>query len=128
MRRHGLDAEHELELAPKARWALSFGFEVTYIGRILRLSGPGATLDRDGLSDWLASRYTSEQLAQRLLKLMGLRFSSLVEHHLADTLARNVCSLSEVPDFLREVEATPPGRSVTRSRGPTRRQLVRLHG
>lgn len=104
----------------------------------MAMSDVDEKLDREGLADWLARRYTSEELAGRILRLSGLRFSPRVRAHLADSLsacgsvalgrelARNVCSLDEFPDYVREVAPAAPGRSVRGSRGPSRYQLLRL--
>lgn len=93
-------------------------------------------LDRDALVDWLVSRYSDRELARRLLRMAGLRFSRKVQEELVEALSalgalavarelvRNASSLEEFPDYGREVEAPRPGSLCRWSRGPSRRMLL----
>jgi len=93
-------------------------------------------LERDDLLDWLVARYSDRELARRLLRMTGLRFSRKVEAELLETLSalgavavarelvRNASSLEEFPDYCREVPAPPPGFLVRWSWGPSRSMSV----
>jgi hypothetical protein len=97
-----------------------------------------ADFDRAHVADWLARRYSDEQLAERMLAVSGLRFSPAVKAELANTLSalgslvlvrelvRNAQSLADFPDYLREVEPLAPGSLVVGSRGPSRSLLIGL--
>ena len=102
------------------------------------MSTYGSDFDREQVADWLARRYSDEELAERILALSGLRFSRRVEAELANTLSalgsmalarelvRNACSLDEFPDYQREAEPPPPGSALVRSRGPGRSLMIQL--
>jgi len=92
--------------------------------------------ERDALLDWLVARYSDRELARRLLRMAGLRFSRKVQEELVEALSalgavavarelvRNACSLEEFPDYCREVPAPLPGFLVRWGRGPSRSMLV----
>jgi len=92
--------------------------------------------ERDELLDWLVSRYSDLELARRLLRMTGLRFSRKTEAELVETLSalgavavarelvRNASSLEEFPDYCSEVPAPRPGFLVRWGRGPSGTTLV----